>query len=197
MEWLSGNKLTYHFCRQFHPYCFFHAPFKEEENDRYDKHFDAFVYDEKEGIAIIVEAKRLFNPSKLKSLINDCDRINQNLGNLEHDTGIASILSRFENGHKIRVDRRRIFSLILTEVWQENISAWWKLSRRDFERKRQRGEVSGRRNWDAWHKNYEEYKKGILSKYDYFHSEKVFDKLSGIDGPLFCCYAYKRILRIP
>lgn len=198
--------ITYHFAKQFDPYCFFHVPFMTEEayraslekpknlkRPKYSNHFDAFVYDPERKVAIIVEAKRLFNTSKLMSLVGDCNRINQNIGNLEHNTGIASVLHRFECRHGIRIDRRKVFSLILVETWQKDIELWWTLGKRDFNRKKRNGEISNRRDWDAWHK---QYNGGDLRNYSHFSSFAV-DDLPTINYPLFCCYAFKRISRLP
>lgn len=194
--------ITYHFAKQFDPYCFFHVPFMTEEaykkskKAKYNNHFDAFVYDPQKQVAIIVEAKRLFNSSRLTSLLNDCDRINKNLGSLKNDTGIASILHRFEERQKIHVDRRKVFSLILAETWQEDIGQWWELSKSDFNRKRKDKSqgISRRRHWDQWNKKCEG---SELNKYDHFSSVKVFDKLPTISSPLFCCYAFKRVRGVP
>lgn len=174
---------TYHFAKQFAPYTFFETPFREKRGEKHDNHFDGFVYDKTEKWAIIIEAKGLFYKEKLKSLISDAKRID-NMVNKDEESGIPSLLKRLKTQCKPAIKPKKIFALLLAEVWDKPIKQWWDPEKGE-KKPADWGLREGTKNkFPGYEKNFDSVLVG-----------KEFPKLNNYDekNNLYCCYTFKRL----
>ena len=90
---------------------FMEVPFLNDKSKRYDRHFDAYVFDKR--IGILVECKRLYQIEKNKEIINDLKRMNK--------TNINKVMKRHHDNSR----PKSIYALIIAESWSDNINDWW------------------------------------------------------------------------
>jgi|GEM_PF-3104889 hypothetical protein len=119
---IPERNLTYQFVSAYlslnkSAHGFFEVPFKNDDEEV--NHYDAIIIDK--PALIIIEAKRLFNRGKAKSIENDVRKI---------------MRKRFHNQIRNNINNfipKRIYGLILAEAWPRKFDTglgdWWKGSK--------------------------------------------------------------------
>lgn len=202
--------ITHHYVKQYGENMFINPPFKKTVTGKYNNHFDAFAYDEELGWAIIVEAKRLMNISTLDSLLLDAKRIDVMAKKKNLEVGIPSLLNRL----RPNIYPKKVFALLLTEVWQEGIKLFWESDKETFDNEKSTVKADNPKKyeniykgyvWDKWYVRKtggwigqgEKRKSidGCLNSYqNNFHSVpvgKIFPEHAY--NTLYCCYAFKEL----
>ena len=111
----EGN-LTFHFANAFtkrkHSNAIMEIPFYSEENEKHDRHIDAYLFDDK--IGIFLESKRMINLIKAKEVSSDL-LIKMNKKNLSYIRKECHLEQYPE----------KVFIMVLCESWKEPIKSWW------------------------------------------------------------------------
>ena len=111
-------QFAHEFCQRENTHAFFEVPFKTQERNRNDNHFDAMLFDN--TLLLVVESKRLLSKAKNESIKADIKR-------LRNSPYIRSLRDRFE---KPMGAPRRECGLVIAEHWEERSSngkmiRWW------------------------------------------------------------------------
>lgn len=112
----NEKNLTYKLAHQFessttdaniNPVAFMEVPLKNPNSERFDLHIDTILINE--SSVIFVEAKRLYSIEKMREMMTDWGRMEEN--------NLTMITKNFPN--------KKIYRLIVAESWDSKITDWW------------------------------------------------------------------------